>query len=410
MQIGGRHSGDTVAFLLDGIKVIDLASFLAGPGAATLLADYGAEVIKIEPPGGDGYRRLHGNWEVDYNWQLTSRNKRGMSLDVRSEAGHDVLMKLLEEADVMVTNFRNDQLESYGIGWQKLHEHFPQLILAQLTGYGNVGPDRQRRGYDSTAFFARAGLMEITRQPNEAPPFPPGGIGDHSTAMTLFAGIMMAFYKRDREGKGSFVETSLIATGCWTNGMQLQGAIAGFDIGQALDKAGARSPFAMVYTTRDDRHICLVLTNPKKEFREVAGTLGLSEWADDERFSDTRSIMQNRNEVRDRFREAIRSRKLQDVCQAFDEMQLTYGVVESLSEVVRDAHLIENEIVVRTGSENPLFGWTINNPIRISGEARRVANDPPEYGQDTRTILEEHGFTNADIEQLLSDQIVFAEQ
>ena len=192
--------------------------------------------------------------------------------------------------------------------------------------------------------------------------------------------------------------------------MQLQGAIAGFDIGQALDKAGARSPFAMVYTTRDDRHICLVLTNPKKEFKEVAGSLGLAEWADDERFSDTRSIMQNRDEVRDRFREAIRSRKLQDVCQAFDEMQLTYGVVESLSEVVRDAHLIENEIVVRTGSENPLFGWTINNPIRISGEARRVANDPPEYGQDTRTILEEHGFTSADIEQLLTDQIVFAAQ
>ncbi|SVA67362.1 uncharacterized protein METZ01_LOCUS120216, partial [marine metagenome] len=262
MQIDRGYSGDTVAYLLDGIKVIDLASFLAGPGAATLMADYGAEVIKIEPPGGDGYRRLHGNWEVDYNWQLTSRNKRGMSLDVRSEAGRDVLMKLLEEADVMVTNFRNDQLETYGISWQQLHELFPQLILAQLTGYGNVGPDRERRGYDATAFFARAGLMEITRQPNEAPPFPPGGIGDHSTAMTLFAGIMMALYKRDREGEGSFVETSLIATGCWTNGMQLQGAIAGFDIGQALDKAGARSPFAMVYKTGDDRHICLVLTNP----------------------------------------------------------------------------------------------------------------------------------------------------
>ena len=399
-----------MAYLLDGIKVIDLASFLAGPGAATLMADYGAEVIKIEPPGGDGYRRLHGNWEVDYNWQLTSRNKRGMSLDVRSEAGQDVLMKLLEEADVMVTNFRNDQLESYGISWQQLHELSPQLILAQLTGYGNVGPGRERRGYDATAFFARAGLMEITRQPNEAPPFPPGGIGDHSTAMTLFAGIMMALYKRDREGEGSFVETSLIATGCWTNGMQLQGAIAGFDIGQALDKTGARSPFAMVYTTRDDRHICLVLTNPKKEFKEVAGSLGLGEWANDERFFETRSIMRNRDEVRDRFREAIRAKNLQDVCQAFDEMQLTYGVVESLSEVVRDAHLIENEIVVRTGSENPLFGWTINNPIRISGEARRVANDPPEYGQDTRTILEEHGFTSADIEQLLIDQIVFAAQ
>ena len=397
-----------MTYLLDGIKVIDLASFLAGPGAATLMADYGAQVIKVEPPGGDGYRRLHGNWEVDYNWQLTSRNKRGTSLDLRSEAGCDVLMRLLKDADVMVTNFRNDQLESYGISWSKLHELFPQLILAQLTGYGNVGPDRERRGYDSTAFFARTGIMEITRQPNEAPPFPPGGIGDHATAMTLFAGIMMALYKRSRKGEGSFVETSLIAAGCWTNGMQLQGAIAGFDIGQALDKAGARSPFAMVYTTRDDRHICLVLTNPKKEFKEVAATLGFLEWAEDERFIDIRSIMRNRNEIREKFRNAIRSRNLIEVCQAFDEKQLTYGVVESLSEVVSDAHLIENEVIVQTGSENPLFAWTINNPIKISGEPIRIANDPPEYGQDTRALLEEHGFSAADVEQLVTDQIVFA--
>ena len=408
MQIDKRNLGDAVAYLLDGIKVIDLASFLAGPGATTLMADYGAEVIKIEPPGGDGYRRLHGNWEVDYNWQLTSRNKRGMSLDVRSEVGREVLMELLDEADVMVTNFRNDQLESYGIGWGELHELFPRLILAQLTGYGNVGPDRERRGYDATAFFARAGIMEITRQPNEAPPFPPGGIGDHATAMTLFAGIMMALYKRTREGKGSFVETSLIAAGCWTNGMQLQGAISGFDIGRALDKAGARSPFAMVYTTRDARHICLVLTNPEKEFKEVASTLGLADWADGERFLDVRSIMRNRDEVRDKFRGAIRARNLKEICQAFDEMHLTYGVVETLSEVISDAHLIENEVIVRTDSENPLFGWTINNPIKISGEPTRTANDPPEYGEDTLKILEEHGFTRLDIERLLADQIVFA--
>lgn len=397
-----------MSYLLEGIKVVDLASFLAGPGAATLMADYGAEVIKVEPPGGDGYRRLHGNWEVDYNWQLTSRNKRGMSLDVKSAEGVEVLMRLLADADVMVTNFRNDQLEEYGIGWDTLHEKFPSLIVGQLTGYGNEGPDRNRRGYDSTAFFARSGIMEITRQPNEAPAFPPGGIGDHATAMTLFAGIMMALYKRDREGKGSFVETSLIATGCWTNGMQLQGAISGFDVGAALDRAGARSPFAMVYTTRDERHICLVLTNPGKEFAEVAEALGLAEWADDEKFADVRQIMRNRNEVRDRFREAIGSLELKDVCIAFDKKQLTYGVIETLFEVVTDAHLIENGVIVRTESEEPLFQWTIANPIRISDEATRSIPNPPAYGEDTRNILSEHGFSREDIDRLLAGEIVFA--
>ena len=194
-----------MVYLLDGIKVIDLASFLAAPGAATLMGDYGAEVIKIEPPGGDGYRRLHGRWENDYNWQLTSRNKRGMSVDIRTEQGHSVVMKLLEEADVLLTNFRNDQLENFGLDFDSLHERFPRLIVGQITGYGNVGPDRNRRGYDATAFFARTGIMQLMKAKGEMPVFPAAGVGDHATAMTLFAGIMMALFKREKEGVGSFV-------------------------------------------------------------------------------------------------------------------------------------------------------------------------------------------------------------
>lgn len=397
-----------MAYLLEGIKVVDLASFLAGPGAATVMADYGAEVIKVEPPGGDGYRRLHGGWEVDYNWQLTSRNKRGMAVDIRSEEGRVVLFKLLEDADVLITNFRHDQLESYGLTYDELHEKFPRLIVGQITGYGNVGPDRKRRGYDSTAWFARTGIMELTKQPGGEPPFPAGGVGDHATAMSLFAGIMMALYKRLQEGEGSFVETSLVATGCWTNGMGLQGAISGFDLGRALDKAGVRSPFAMVYATRDERHIVLVLTNPVKEFREVSEALGHSDWASDERFSDFRSLMSHRDEIRDLFRRSFAVMDLKDVCIALDEHHLTFGVVEGLTEVVTDAHMIENGIVVKTESEDPRFEWTIANPIKISGQACRPAIDPPVFGEETRRILAEHGFSEQEIERLVDEQIVFA--
>jgi formyl-CoA transferase len=282
-----------VAYLLDGIKVVDLASFLAAPGAATLMADYGAEVIKIEPPGGDGYRRLRGGYRTDYNWQLTSRNKKGMSLDIRSEEGLAVLKKLLVDTDVLLTNFRNDQLEKYGLAFESLSREFPGLIVAQLTGYGNVGPDRNRRGYDSTAWFARTGIMQLTKAAGEAPVFPPGGVGDHATAMTLFAGIMMALLKREKEGQGSFVETSLIATGSWANGMALQGAIAGFDQSEVIEQKG-RSPFAMVYETRDGRHVILVLTNPAKEWVEIAQALGHPEWLEDERFTDLRTYLRRR--------------------------------------------------------------------------------------------------------------------
>ena len=397
-----------MTYLLEGIKVVDLASFLAGPGAATLMADYGAEVIKVEPPGGDGYRRLHGIWPTDYNWQLTSRNKRDISIDIRDDEGLAVLLKLLESSDVLVTNFRDDQLEKYGLGREILLEKFPRLIVAQLTGYGNVGPDRFRRGYDSTAFFARTGIMALTKSPGQAPPFPPGGVGDHATAMTLFAGIMMALYRRQQSGRGGFVETSLVATGCWTNGMQLQGAISGFDVAVAVEEKGSRSPFAMVYETRDARFISLVLTHPNKEFPELAHALGHPDWIEDERFSDFKALMRHRDDLRSMFAEAIGSMNLKDLCLALDEYHLTYGVVEGLTEVVQDAHLVENGVVAKTQSADPAFEWTIANPIRINDERCRPAVDPPAFGEDTEAILEEHGFSADEIRRLLDERIVFS--
>jgi formyl-CoA transferase len=373
------------------------------------MADYGAEVIKIEPPGGDGYRRLHGVFPTDYNWQLTSRNKQDIAVDIKADEGLAVVLKLLEDADVMITNFRDDQLENYGLGRELLLERFPQLIVAQLTGYGNVGPDRLRRGYDSTAWFARTGIMQLAKSPGEAPPFPPGGVGDHATAMTLFAGIMMALYRRQNEGKGGFVETSLIATGAWANGMQLQGAIAGFDVAKIVEEKGSRSPFAMVYETRDNRYITLVLTHPNKEWPEMAHALGHPEWIEDERFSDFKLLMRHRDVVRSLFAEAIGCMMLNDLCIALDGYHLTYGVVEGLTEVVEDAHLIENGIVTKTESDDPAFGWTIANPIRIDNESRKPVGDPPGFGEHTESILLAHGFSSGEIKRLLKDRIVFAE-
>lgn len=398
-----------MTYLLDGIKVVDLASFLAGPGAATLMADYGAEVIKIEPPGGDGYRRLHGQWDVDYNWQLTSRNKLGISVDIREPGGLDVLLRLLADADVLVTNFRNDQLAKYNIPWETLHEKFPRLILAQLTGYGNVGPDRLRRGYDSTAFFARTGIMQMMTPKGGAPVFPPGGVGDHASAMSLFAGIMMALFKREKEGEGSFVETSLIANGCWTNGMQLQGAVAGFDLGELLQRS-SRSPLASVYQTRDERFVILVFTNPAKEWPQFAHAMKHPEWLEDERFTDVRGLMKNRDAARELFSEAFLRMNLEEISLALDEYQLTFGLVEGLTDVVHDAHLVENGVLVRTESEDPLFEWTIANPIKVSGEDCKSISDPPGFGEHTHEVLSAHGYSEAEIEELLKQGAVFADQ
>lgn len=395
--------------VLEGIKVVDLASFLAGPGAATLMADYGAEVIKIEPKEGDGYRRLHGQYRTDYNWQLTSRHKKGLGLDISHPEGRKVLDLLLAEADVLLTNFREDQREKYGLVYEQLKLTFPRLIYAQLTGYGTTGPERHRRGYDATAWWARTGIMQLMKHYDQPPVFPAGGVGDHGSAMALFGGIMMALYRRQSTGEGGLVETSLIANGCWANGMALQGAIAGFDLAEIMEaKRVERSPLAQIYQTREGKHIILVLTHPAKEFSDLAKALGHPEWLADERFEDVRSMMKHRTQLRALIQDEIGARALASLCPALDEYELTYGVVEGLTDVVTDAHLIESGVVTRTESADPDFQWTIANPIRVSGERPRPIKDPPQLGEHTKEVLGAHGVSAAEVERLLAAGVVFS--
>ena len=391
-----------MSYMLDGLKVIDAASFLAAPGAATIMADFGADVIKVEAPIGDGYRLLHGRHHHDYNWHLTSRNKRDISLDLTKPEARRVLHRLIESADVLLLNFREDQIKRFELDYDVLRQTNPGLIYAQLTGFGTVGPDKERRGYDTTAWWARSGILDLMKPFGGAPTFPVGGVGDHASAMTLFAAVMMALYQREKTGEGKYVSTSLVANGCWSNGMHLQGAIAGHDLSTILDEKGYRSPFATVYQTRDDQYLVLVLPNPAKEWPQVARCLGHPEWIEDERFPDMRAIMKQRDEVRDMFARVIRSKTAADLCLALDQEQMTYAMAEKLSDVVQDAHLIENEVIVQTTSENPDYQWTVANPIQVSGEAKREPADPPAIGEHTREILAEAGYSEAEINQLVA--------
>ncbi len=392
--------------MLEGLKIIDAASFLAAPGAATIMADYGADVIKVEAPNGDGHRLLHGNYHHDYNWYLTSRNKRDISIDLRKDEGRSVLHRLIDGADVLIINFREDQIKKYGLEYDVLKQRNPRLIYAQLTGFGTVGPDKDRRGYDITAWWARTGIMDLIKPHGDAPTFPVGGVGDHASAMTLYGAIMMALYQREKTGEGKYVSTSLVANGCWSNGMHLQGAIAGYDLGAILDEKGYRSPFSMIYKTRDDRFIVMVAPNPMKDWPLIARSLGHPEWVDDERFQTIRDIMQLRDEVRALFADAVAAKNLSDICIAMDKENLTYEVIEKISEVVQDAHLIENKVIIPTDSENPDYQWTVANPIHIQGEEHKRPADAPFIGQHTREIMLENGYSEEEIAALAMDRAV----
>ena len=197
-----------------------------------MLGDYGADVIKIEPLQGDGYRTLKGGYPIDYNWQLTSRNNRSLALNLDSAEGRDILQQLVRGADVLLVNYVGAQLRRFGLEYEALRADNPRLIYGHLTGYGTKGPHASKRGFDSTAWWARSGMMEMVRDPGQQPIMGIPGFGDHSSAMALFGGIAMALYRRERSGEGSYVATSLAANGVWANGMGLQGVIAGFDLAE----------------------------------------------------------------------------------------------------------------------------------------------------------------------------------
>ncbi|MCB1644024.1 MAG: CoA transferase [Pseudomonadales bacterium] len=394
-----------MTMLLEGLKVIDAASFVAGPAAATVMADFGADVIKVEPPEGESYRYLAARYRTNYFWQLTSRNKRGLALDLRTEAGQEVIHRLVDDADVLLVNFNEKQLRNYRLDYDYLQSRNPRLIFAHMTGYGSRGPDRAKRAFDLAAWWARTGIMDMMKPKDGHPVNGVGGVGDHASAMSLFAAIMLGLYHRERTGQGRYVSSSLAANGVWANGMQLQSTIAGNDVATALKEKGQVSPFTGAFESRDGRYVVLVGAVPEREWPRLCRALERTEWLADERFADMAGIMSHREEVKGMFAREFSRLKLDDIVRRLDAEDATYSVLAENREVIEDAQLIENEYLVRTASANPDFQWTISSPIAVAGASKRVPGDPPEVGQNSVAILRELGYEDTDIEQLLANRV-----
>ncbi len=395
-----------MAYLLEDIRVIDAASFLAGPGAATVMADFGADVIKIEPPNGDGYRALVGKYPVGYHWQLTSRNKRSLALDLTTEDGQALLHKLVEDADVILTNFLDDQLQRFQMTYKQLKAINPRIIFAQLTGYGMQGPEVARKAFDITAWWARSGMMDFIRDSGQTPLAAAPGMGDHSTAMSMYGAIMTGLFRRERTGVGCHVSTSLVANGVWANGMALQGVIAGLDLGAHKQAKGWYTPFTSTYPTRDDRYVVLAIINTGREWPQLAKALDHPEWTEDQRFSDMRVLMKNRRELIELIGLETVKYSQDELMRVFDEHGITCGVVAPMGDVVNDAQLIANGVVIPTDDPGDDYRWTINSPIFVAEESKRAPSRAPGVGDHSVEVLQEAGYSEDEIQKLLERGIV----
>ena len=396
-------------YLLKGVRVIDAATFLAGPASATILADFGADVIKVEPPGGDVYRTLVGAHPVPYHWQLTSRNKRSICLDLKRPEGQEVLHRLVADADVILTNFLGKQLDTFRMTYEELKAINPRIVFAQMTGYGKHGPEVRRRAFDVTAWWARSGIMDFIRGKGQAPLQSAPGMGDHTTSLAMYGAIMTGLYRRERTGEGCQVTTSLAASGAWVNGMALQGVIAGVDLGAISQERGWANPFRIAYPTSDDRYVSLAMINTAREWPRLARALGHPEWLEDPRFADMRTLLRNRDALIEAMRAATSRWTQAELMERLDAHEVTCGVVARMSEVVVDEQLRANDIVVETHDSGAGYDYTINSPIFLEEEEKRPPQRAPEIGAHTEEVLREAGYSEEEIRTLLDAEVAFGQ-
>src|SRR3954463_584861 len=243
--------------IFSGLKVVDLASFIAGPGAAVILSDFGADVIKVEPPKGELWRI--GNKippqpiaPEPYQWHLNNRNKRGVALDLKAPGAAKILRRLVEWGDVLIVNPPHPARKKLGLEYEDVAPWNPRLIYADLTGFGEKGPDASLPGFDITAYWARSGLLSLTRDAGAPPTWPVSGSGDHATAVGLFSAIVMGLYRRERTGKGSYVTTSLLGAGVWSCGVFIQAALCDATFFPLHDRLKPPNAMLNVYRALDD--------------------------------------------------------------------------------------------------------------------------------------------------------------
>lgn len=389
---------------LSGIRVLDVSSFIAAPAAAVALGDYGADVIKIEPPGaGDPHR---GSWKnatypqagVNFPWALDARNKRSLALDLKAPEGRAALERLIATADVMLVNFPPPVRERLKLRWEDLEAAHPRLIYASLTGYGESGPDRDRPGFDVTAFFARSGILDALRYEGQPAGFSLPGQGDRCTAMTLVAAVMMGLYRRERTGKGGWVGTSLYANGVWSTGTLAAGALLGAEVPPRPAREQAKSALHQQYEARDGRWFLLLAHPEEKHWENVCRGLGLGHLLDDPRFADRGGRRDNALELLRIFEGLFAAEDWAHWERLLTGIGVPFSPISKVIDMADDEQAVHAGIIVASESEG--VPRTLATPIRLGWTKARPAGPPPALGQHSDQLLAEAGYGEAEIDAL----------
>lgn len=379
---------------MEGYKVVELGVWVAGPAAGGILADWGADVVKIEPPTGDPGRlfgkMLGCDLGVNPPFEMDNRSKRSVVLDLTTDEGRDTAFELLSDADVFLTNVRPGALQRLGLDFESVSARNPRLVYGLITGYGETGPDADRAAYDVAAFWSRAGVAHLLTRPGDTPPFQRGGMGDHSAGMTLAAAVCAALLARDRTGTGQLVTTSLYRQGAYTVSFDLNTYLL---TGQPIaigQRETMGNPCMNNYTAGDGRRFWLVGLEAERHWPALCRAVGRPGWGDeDPRFADARSRAANAVQLVAELDEIFATRPLDEWAQVFaGEPELFWSPVNGLEDVVADEqfHAAGGVVQVPDGKDDVAM---VATPADFHGTPWAPRAVAPRLGQHTDEVLTE---------------------
>jgi crotonobetainyl-CoA:carnitine CoA-transferase CaiB-like acyl-CoA transferase len=388
---------------LEGIRVVELGMWVAAPAAATMMADWGADVVKVEAPAGDPnrYTLRHVGQELDSEppFETDNRGKRSVVLDLRTDDGREALERLLARADVFVTNLRPGALERLGLAPDEVRARHPRLVIGTLTGYGWQGPERDRAGYDVSAFWARPGIAAMLNPAGEPPPGIRPGLGDRAAAANLVAGVLAALLRRERTGEGGVVDVSLLRSGTYANGNDL--ALQNFfgKRGRTRPRTEHESPLYNCYQAADGRWFWLVGLEGNRHWPGLLKALGREDLGTDERFATGRARRGHVRELIAAFDAEFARRPLLEWAERFDAEGVWWAPVQTLAEVVADPQAEAVGAFVEQpgmGGAPPLR--TVATPVSFWGVDDKPRSGAPALGEHTAEVLTELGWDLDDAE------------
>jgi len=391
--------------MLEGIRVVEMGLWVAGPAAAGILADWGAEVVKIEAPGGDPMRaffQVSTGSKVDRNppFDLDNRGKQSVMIDLRVPEGREAAYRLLETADVFVSNMRPDALARLGLDAETLTARFPRLVYASITGYGRTGPDRDRPGYDVGAFWARSGVAQTLAPEGQAPPNIRGGFGDHVTAITTVSGILAALFERERSGRGRVVETSLLRTGVYCLGWDLGIQLVFGKTRAPVPRGEVETPLINCYRAGCGRWFWLIGVEADRHFPGVARAIARADLLADPRFVDARERRRNCRAVIAELDAAFATRPLAEWAERFDREGVWWAPVQSPAEVVADPQVQAAGAFVDVPTRDGGTQRMIASPVAFAGTSTAPTRPVPQLGEHTESALRAAGLDDAAIARL----------